>query len=160
VLGGVATGGAGCICPASALLKALLIHLLLRPGDVVILDMEAGIEHLGRATAGSVDALLVVVDASPWSAQTARRIRHLAGDIGVPNVFAVANRLGPSADVELIRRRLGDIPLIAQLPADEGIASGQFLRLDQNNQIEGTEVLRRHLPVLEGIVAGLPGGLS
>ena len=160
VLGGVAKGGAGCICPASALLKALLIHLLLRPGEVVILDMEAGIEHLGRATAQNVDALLVVVDASPWSVQTARRIHRLAADIGLRSVAAVANRVDPSADLEPIRDRLGDIPLIAQLPADEGIASGDFLRLAENERIEGTNVLRRHLPVLEGIVAGLPGGLS
>jgi CO dehydrogenase maturation factor len=100
VLGGVAKGGAGCICPASALLKALLVHLLLHHGDVVVLDMEAGIEHLGRATAQGVNALLVVVDETPWSVQTAQRIRALAGDLGISRVLAVGNRLAPSADLD------------------------------------------------------------
>jgi len=158
VLGGVAKGGAGCICPATALLKALLTHLLLRGEDVVILDMEAGIEHLGRATAEGVDALLVVVNETDWSVQTARRIGALAGDIGLGSVAAVANRLAPSADVEAIGRRLGDIPLIGCLPSDEGIASGQFVRPAGEGQIEGTDVLRRHLPMLEKIVSAVAGG--
>jgi CO dehydrogenase maturation factor len=158
VLGGVAKGGAGCICPASALLKSLLTHLLLRAGDVVILDMEAGIEHLGRATAQGVDVLLVVVDGSSWSVQTAQRIAALARDIGLDNVAAVVNRLPPSADVEDVRRRLGGIPLIAALPNDEAIASGQFVRVLDEGRIEGTDALRRHLPEIESIVSTVTGG--
>lgn len=156
-LGGVSRGGGGCICPASALLKALLLHLLVRPGEVVVLDMEAGIEHLGRATAQGVDALIVVVDTSPWSVETAHRIRGLAGDLGLQKVAAVANRLDPAADLEGIRRRLGEIPLIAHLPTDDGIASAEFLRPGDAGRVEGTSVLRRHLPVLESIVARISG---
>jgi CO dehydrogenase nickel-insertion accessory protein CooC1 len=105
-----------------------------------------------------VDALLVVVDQTDWSVQTARRIGALAGDIGLGSVAAVANRLTPSADAEAIGQRLGEIPLIGCLPSDEGIASGQFARLTGEGQIEGTDVLRRHLPALEKIVATVAGG--
>ncbi len=156
-LGGISQGGGGCLCPATALLKALLVHLMLRPGEVVVLDMEAGIEHLGRATAQNVDALIVVVDASPWSVDTAHRIRTLAGHLGLRNVMAVANRLKPAADVEAIRRRLGEIPLIGQLPEDEALASAEFIRAAQDGRIEGTDALRRHLPALEGIIARVGG---
>jgi hypothetical protein len=69
----------------------------------------------------------------------------------------VANRLGPAADLEGIRRRLGEIPLIAHLPADDGIASAEFLRPGDAGRVEGTSVLRRHLPVLESIVACISG---
>jgi len=157
VLGGVSKGGAGCICPESALLRALLVHLLLHADEVVILDMEAGIEHLGRATAQSVDRLLVVVDESPWSVRTAHRVRRLAADIGLTNISAVANRVGPSADLDLIRQRLGEIPLIGHLPRDEAIASGRFVTPAGADRIEGTAALRRHLPALEGIVARTTG---
>ena len=82
-LGGVRRGGEGCICPATALIKALLTHLALRSEDALIMDMEAGIEHLGRATTQSMDVLLVVVDDGPWSVDTALRVRKLADDIGL-----------------------------------------------------------------------------
>ena len=92
-LGTVKKGGAGCICPESALLKSLLSHLLLSERDVVIVDMEAGIEHLGRATARGVDAMLVVVEPGRRSLQTADAIRKLAADIGITNIFMVVNKV-------------------------------------------------------------------
>lgn len=156
-LGGISRGGGGCLCPATALLKALLVHLLLRPGEVVILDMEAGIEHLGRATAQNVDALIVVVDASGWSVDTARRIQSLAADLGLKRIAAVGNRLRPTADLEAIQRRLGEIPLIGHLPDDDGMAAAEFIRPAGDARIEGTDVLRRHLPALEGIIARISG---
>ena len=77
-LGGVKHGGEGCICPATALVKSLLTHLMLGSEDDLVMDMEAGIEHLGRATTQTMDALLVVIDEGPWSVQTALRVRSLA----------------------------------------------------------------------------------
>ena len=160
VMGTVQRGGGGCACPENAFLKSLLGHMMIARQEWVILDMEAGIEHLGRATAQRVDALLVVVDGTDWSVQTACRIGALARDIGLGSVAAVANRVAPSADVEAIGRRLGDIPLIGCLPGDEGIASGQFVRPVGAGQIEGTDVLRRHLPMLEKIVSAVAGGCA
>ena len=105
-LGGVPKGGGGCICPASALLKALLTHLLVGRDDTLIMDMEAGIEHLGRATAQCTDALVVVIDGGPWSLQTATRVRKLAADIGIQKILAVANRVTENSDIESIKMLL------------------------------------------------------
>lgn len=92
-LGTVKAGGGGCICPESALLRALLTHLLLTDREVVIVDMEAGLEHLGRATARGVDAMLVVVEPGRRSVQTADAIRKLAAEIGVTNIYVVVNKV-------------------------------------------------------------------
>jgi len=92
-LGTVKKGGGGCVCPESALLKSLLTHLMLNEREIVIVDMEAGIEHLGRATARGVDAMLVVVEPGRRSVQTAEAIIRLAGDIGISNVLLLVNKV-------------------------------------------------------------------
>lgn len=93
VLGTVETGGKGCMCPEGAVLKALLNHLLLLVPDDVILDMEAGLEHMGRASARGVDAMIAVVEPGMRSVQTAARIQGLARDIGIARTFVVANKI-------------------------------------------------------------------
>jgi CO dehydrogenase maturation factor len=122
VLGTVEFGGKGCMCPEGAVLKALMQHLLLRVPDDVILDMEAGLEHLGRASARGVDAMMVVVEPGLRSVQTAQRIRKLAGDIGIPRAFVVANKLSTPHEREVLRRALGDHPLLGELPLDAEVA--------------------------------------
>lgn len=92
-LGTIEAGGSGCICPESALLKALVTHLLLYRDELMILDMEAGVEHLGRATAQAVDALLVVLEPGRRSLTTAARVRDLASDLGIDRVYAVGNKV-------------------------------------------------------------------
>ena len=77
-LGGIKKGGSGCICPESSLLRALVMHIVLRRDEVVVMDMEAGIEHLGRSTAKAVDRLIVVVEPGRRSIDTAEHIRRLA----------------------------------------------------------------------------------
>jgi len=154
VLGGVRRGGDGCICPATALLKALLVHLVLGRRDALIMDMEAGIEHLGRATAQSMDALVVVVNPEPWSLQTAFRVRKLAGDLGMKKVFAVANRVSAPADAEAIARQLGDIPLIGQLPDDPRLV-GPVVAPAQGGELQPTEGLTAHLAGVQAILAEL-----
>jgi CO dehydrogenase maturation factor len=152
VLGGVSKGGGGCICPATTLLKALLIHLVLGRDEALVMDMEAGIEHLGRATAQSMDALLVVVDASPWSVHTAQRVRKLAGDIAMPNIFAVANRVDREAQLNDIAGQLGEIPLIGHLPTDNRLAAG-VARVSPEGRLEPAEALADHLPAVERIIS-------
>ena len=93
VLGTVELGGKGCMCPEGTVLKALMQHLLLRLPDDVILDMEAGLEHLGRASARGVDAMIAVVEPGMRSVQTATRSQRLAADIGIRRTFVVANKI-------------------------------------------------------------------
>jgi CO dehydrogenase maturation factor len=106
VLGAIRRGGAGCACPESAFLRALLGHLLLERDEIVVIDMEAGIEHLGRGTAQAVDALLVVVEPDKRSLATAGSILTLAHEIGLGRVFAVANKVRSPLDREYIEKWL------------------------------------------------------
>jgi len=155
VLGGIRRGGEGCQCPASALLKALLIHLTIGSDTALLMDMEAGIEHLGRATAESMDALLVVVDPSPWSIHTAQGVHRLAADVGMGNLPAVANRTDEK-QFEDIRQRLGDIRLVGNLPTDEGLYEG-ILRVAEPDRIERSDAVARHLPTLRQMPARIRG---
>ncbi len=116
VLGTVELGGKGCMCPEGAVLKALMQHLLLRVEDDVILDMEAGLEHMGRASAKGVDALIAVVEPGMRSVQTADRIRRLAADIGIQRTLVVANKLQEDHQLERLRSALDGQEIIAALP--------------------------------------------
>ena len=157
-LGGVREGGGGCICPATALVKALLTHLIVVRDEVVVMDMEAGIEHLGRATGQSMDGLLIVVNEAPWSIQTAHRIRKLAADLGMKKLFAVANRVEESTDVTAIANALDGIPLVGRIPYDARIQSG-VVRLGADGELEPTEGLRAHLDSVAAILPKLQGAL-
>ena len=119
VLGTVQRGGAGCICPESALLKNLVRHLFVGHSEAIIMDMEAGIEHLGRGTAGAVDAFIVVVEPGQRSLQTARAIKRLAADIGIPNVYVVGNKIRSSRDEEFIVEHLPGDKVLGFLPFSE-----------------------------------------
>jgi len=107
VLGAVHKPGGGCYCPENVFLKSLLGHLVLRRNEVVLIDLEAGIEHLGRATTQGIDAMLVVVEPSLRSIGTALAIGELAREMGVRRVVAVANKVANERQEELIRERLG-----------------------------------------------------
>ena len=153
-LGGVPRGGAGCICPASSLIKALLTHLLLGSDDAVVMDMEAGIEHLGRATTRSMHALVTVVDQGPWSIQTALRVRRLAGDIGLENVVAVVNGTAPGTDLEAIGKRLDGIPIAGVLPYDPRLPEAIVAGAD-HQELRPTDVLSELLPAIEHLLQRL-----
>ncbi|MEW6011570.1 AAA family ATPase [Methanobacterium alkalithermotolerans] len=121
VMGTVDKGGDGCICPASVLLKAILRHMILKKDEIVILDMEAGIEHLGRKTAESVDMMIVVVEPGLKSLETAHRIKKLAGDIGVQNIQAVINKVSTKEEESFVQQKLKelDIGVIGSIPRDQ-----------------------------------------
>ncbi len=121
VMGGVKTGGSGCICPESVLLRTLVTHLVLLRDEVVIMDMEAGIEHLGRATARGVDKLIVVVEPGRRSVETALHVQKLAADLGLHKVALVANKVRQPQDLEFIREHLKGLPLLGYIPYDEKI---------------------------------------
>lgn len=111
-LGTVDSGGSGCVCPEHVLLKRLCSHLILQNKDVVIMDMEAGIEHLGRGTAQGVDAFIVVVEPGERSLQTYRKVKKLGNDIGVKKVFVVGNKIRNKSDEEFVTSNLQDGELL------------------------------------------------
>jgi CO dehydrogenase maturation factor len=115
-MGTIDLGGSGCICPESALLRALVTHVILYRDDVLILDMEAGLEHLGRATASAVDAFIAVVEPGRRSLNTAHQIALLAQHIGVRNTYLVGNKVRNDADRAFIAEEAGDLPVIGYLP--------------------------------------------
>jgi len=118
-MGTVKTGGTGCLCPENALLRSLVTHLLLRRDEVLILDMEAGVEHLGRGTAGTVDAFIVVVEPGRRSIQTAHAIRSLANDLGIKRVYAVGNKVANESDAAFISEQLPGFEILGYLPTDQ-----------------------------------------
>jgi len=120
-LGGVQKGGSGCICPESTLLRALMTHIVLARDEVVVMDMEAGIEHLGRATASAVDRLIVVVEPGRRSMDTAAHIRKLASEIGLRNIVLVGNKIRSQKDEAFLTEHLNDFEFLGFIPYDDAL---------------------------------------
>lgn len=106
VLGTVDTGGSGCVCPEHVMLKRIINHLMLRSTDVVVLDMEAGLEHLGRGTTSGMDEFIVVIEPGARSVQTYKNVKRLAKDLGVTQVRVVANKVRSEDDEAFIRSKI------------------------------------------------------
>jgi len=117
-MGSVDLGGSGCICPESAMLKTLFTHLLFRKDDILLLDMYAGVEHLGRATVDFVDAMLVVVEPTRRSLGTAAQIRKLANDIGLMRLYLVGNKIRNDEEAAFLEKETPGLPLLGCLTAD------------------------------------------
>jgi CO dehydrogenase maturation factor len=126
VMGTVKKGGGGCICPASTMLKALMTHLVLLSDDVLILDMEAGLEHLGRGTSRGVDFLVVVVEPGRRSVDTANTIKRLAGDLGVKRILIVGNKIRGAADREFLEKTLSGFEFLGFLDYDQDIITADM----------------------------------
>lgn len=126
-MGSVDTGGSGCICPESAMLKTLFTHLLFRKDDVLILDMYAGVEHLGRATVDFVDAMLIVVEPTRRSLGTASQIKHLANDIGLTRCWLVGNKVRNDEEQAFLEAETPGIPVLGFMPADLGVQEADRL---------------------------------
>jgi len=120
-LGGVPKGGGGCICPESTLLRALITHVVLSRNEVVVMDMEAGIEHLGRATAQAVDKLIIVVEPGRRSIDTARHIKKLASEIRLTNIAVVGNKIRGKKDKDFLKKHLSGFEFLGFLPYDESL---------------------------------------
>ncbi len=131
VMGTVRSGGSGCMCPANSLLRALIRHITLIERDAVVMDMEAGLEHLGRATVRGFDALLCVVEPGRQSIETAGRIKRLAKDINIKEVLAVGNKTITEEDEKIIGASLSKIGLdiICTVPFDQNIVRADILRV-------------------------------
>lgn len=116
--GSVDLGGSGCICPESAMLKTLFTHLLFRKDDVLLLDMYAGVEHLGRATVDFVDAMIVVVEPTRRSLGTAAQIKKLANDIGLKRLYLAGNKVRNEEEQAFLESETPGLTVLGFLPAD------------------------------------------
>ncbi len=126
VMGRIKQGGTGCYCPENSLLQALVTHLLLGRDEVVIMDMEAGVEHLGRATARAVDKLIVVVEPSRRSVETARRIKKLAEEINLHNIAAVGSKVRNKSEREFLTASLPDFEFLGFLPYEQALVEADM----------------------------------
>jgi CO dehydrogenase maturation factor len=121
VMGTVDKGGDGCVCPASVMLKAIMRNLIIKKDEIVILDMEAGIEHLGRRTAEAVDVMIIVAEPGLKSLETASRIKKLATDIGIQKVVAVINKVASQMEEKFVAEKLKemDVDVLGSIPRDD-----------------------------------------
>ncbi|MBU0759672.1 MAG: AAA family ATPase [Candidatus Omnitrophica bacterium] len=120
-MGTVKKGGSGCVCPESAFLKALLSHVFINRDEIVIVDMEAGLEHLGRGTAQSVEKFIIVVEPNKTSLDTAARIKTLAGNLKVKDVSVVANKVRSGDDKAFIEKNLTGLKIDGFIGLDESL---------------------------------------
>ena len=112
VLGTVETGGGGCVCPEHVMLKRIINNMVLHRDDVVIMDMEAGLEHLGRGTTESVDQFIVVIEPGARSVQTYKNVKRLASDLGVKQVRVVANKVRNQEDEAFVKSKIPEEDLL------------------------------------------------
>jgi len=126
-MGSVDIGGSGCICPESAMLKTLFTHLLFRKDEVLMLDMYAGVEHLGRATVDFVDAMLIVVEPTRRSLGTASQIKKLAHDIGLNRLWLVGNKVRNDDEADFLKAETPKLPVLGMLPADLAVQEADRL---------------------------------
>jgi len=127
VLGAPKRGGAGCACPENVFLKTLMNHLVLQRDETLIVDMEAGTEHLGRATCEAMDAMIVVVEPGRRSTAVAEHVQQMAKDIGVKRIFLVANKVRSPKDLETLREALPKgAPLLGSISFDEQLMTADL----------------------------------
>ncbi|MDR0852329.1 MAG: carbon monoxide dehydrogenase, partial [Clostridiales Family XIII bacterium] len=115
VMGTVETGGGGCVCPEHVILKRIISHLVVGKDGIVIMDMEAGLEHLGRGTAEMVDFFIVVVEPGARSIQTYHRIKSLAADLNIKKVSVVGNKIRNEEDRAFIAARVPDSDMLGYI---------------------------------------------
>jgi CO dehydrogenase maturation factor len=150
ILGGVKAAEGGCICPQSVLLKVLVTHLILARDEAVVLDMEAGLEHLGRGTARAVDKMFVVVEPGNRSIETARQIKRLARELGIESLFIVGNKIRSKKDKDFLLRNMSDFHFLGFLPFSDSI-----IEADLENKApyeKDAEGLRTVSEMIQGIL--------
>ncbi len=129
VLGAVTRAGGGCACPEGAFLKALLTHTILQRDELVLVDLAAGVEFLGRASVQGIDAFVVVVEPGSRSIETAGNIAAMARDLGIGTVGAIVNKLTEPAQFDLIRSKLDDIPMLGVVTYSKSIQEADLQRV-------------------------------
>lgn len=148
IMGSIVKGGGGCACSANVLLKSFLSHLMLQEKDVVILDMEAGIEHLGRSTIIGVDAALIVVEPGIRSLEVGKKIKSMAEDLKIKKTFVIANKFPPNYSDDPLQGYFNSENLLGILPRNEALVSCDF-------RGEPVRIFDELIPSLDGIVRKL-----
>ncbi len=149
-MGAVETGGSGCICPEAAMLKTLFTHLMFRKDEVLLLDMYAGVEHLGRATVDFVDAMLVVVEPTRRSLGTAAQIKKLANDLGLKRLYLVGNKVRNEDEAKFLESQTPGLPVLGFLPADLAVQEADRLGIPVYD----------HVPALKTAAAKMAGKIA
>jgi len=126
VAGAVKKGGSGCYCPENTMIRSLISHLLTEKNSALVLDMEAGIEHLSRGTIAAVDHLIIVTEPGRRSIETAERIAHMAAEIGLTRVSVIGNRVRSEQDKDFLRETLPGMQFIGFLPYDQAIRDAEI----------------------------------
>jgi len=147
-MGSVDLGGSGCICPESAMLKTLFTHLLFRKDDILLLDMYAGVEHLGRATVDFVDAMLVVVEPTRRSLGTAAQIKKLANDIGLMRLYLVGNKVRNEEEAKFLENETPGLPVLGYLPADLKVQEADRLGIPVYDHVESLKIAAQQITTI------------
>jgi CO dehydrogenase maturation factor len=142
VLGGIEEPATGCLCPENALIRTLLYNLFVKRDEVIIVDFEAGIEHLGRGTAKGIDVMLVVTEPSQKSLDLCKKIIELSKKLGVINIFLIANKITDDSQKEIINKRIKnwEVPLYHTIPFDIDIGTADLegtSPIDYNSSSKG-----------------------
>lgn len=146
VLGGIEEPATGCLCPENALIKTLLYNLLVKRDEVIVVDFEAGLEHLGRGTAKGIDVMLVITEPSQKSLDLCSKIIELSKKLGVVNIFLIANKITDDSQEKIIKTRIQDweVPLYHTIPFDVEIGKADLngtSLLDYNPDSEGVKAI-------------------
>lgn len=154
VLGAITQAGAGCACPEGAFLKALLTYSILQRQEVVLVDLAAGVEFMGRASVRGIDALVVVVEPGSRSIETAVNIARMAKELGIKQVAAVANKIMDAGQVETIGSRLAkaNITVLANLEYNPAV---QEADLQKTNVFQASSELVEQLQEAKRVLANL-----
>jgi len=150
VMGTVKKGGSGCVCAENVLLRSLVQHLLLFRKEVVIMDMEAGIEHLGRSTAQAVNLLIVVLEPGMRSIETALKIKKLAEDIGIKRVCGIGNKIRKEYEINFLKERIYGIQILGYIAYDESLIEADMSRLSVWD--DGKQMVREIKKIVDRII--------
>ena len=156
IMGKSKFAASGCYCPEHALLRRLLKHLIIERDEVVIADMEAGIEHLTRGTAEGVDAFIVVVEPGQRSIQTAVSVKELSKELGVKRVFVIANKVRREQDISFIKDSLTDMEFLGQISLNESIMDADIKGIPSyENSPESVDEAREIIKVLQKLTGSI-----
>lgn len=147
VLGSIEEPATGCLCPENALIRTLLYNLLVKREEVIIVDFEAGLEHLGRGTAKGIDLMLVVTEPSQKSLDLCKKIIDLSKKLGVINIYLIANKVFDDSQKDIIKKRIKDweVPLYHSIPFDYEIGKADLngeSPIDFNQESKGVQAIK------------------
>jgi CO dehydrogenase maturation factor len=153
VMGGVKKGGGGCVCPENVMLRSLVSYLVLKRDEAVVMDMEAGIEHLGRGTAGAVNLLIVVVEPGQRSVETALQINKLAQDIGLKKIAVVGNKIRNKSDKDYLRKSLPDFSFLGFIPYHRDFIDADINGRQPFESVENKNVVSEVARIVNSVLA-------